>query len=150
MGGLTTTLLGRASRTFLTLAYPGGPSSIPPARRVFLDLTADQPLEPLLVPSLCEVLHTPQGRLRGYAFRLGSATYPHLKLQVIGHENNGQCIFGVDTHDAFRLGPDHPDAAGWAKLQSANRQLKEQIEHAWEADGLLTFNGLLRRELAKK
>jgi hypothetical protein len=150
MCGLTTTLLGRASRTFLTLAYPGGLSSIPPARRVFLDLASDQPLEPLLMPPLCEVLRTPQGRLRGYAFRLGSATYPHLKLQVIGQEAVGHCIFGVDTHDAICLSPNHPDTAGWAKLQSANRQLKEQIEHAWEAEGLLTFNGLLRRELARK
>jgi hypothetical protein len=32
-------------------------------------------------------------------------------------------------------------------LQAINRELKEKIEHAWEADGLLTFNALLRREL---
>jgi hypothetical protein len=150
MCGLTTALLGRASRTFLTQAYPGGPSSIPLARRVFLDLAPDQPLEPLLAPPLCEVLRAPQGKLRGYAFRLGSATYPHLKLQVIGQEHENACIFAVDTHDGFGLDPNHPDAAAWAKLQIANRQLKEQIERAWEADGLLTFNGLLRRELAKK
>ena len=48
------------------------------------------------------------------------------------------------------LDANHPDAACWKKLQTANRQLKEQIEHAWEAEGLLTFNGLLRQELAKK
>jgi hypothetical protein len=150
MCGLTTTLMGRACRTFLTLAYPGGPSSIPPGRRAFLDLAPDQPLEPLLVPPLCEVLRTPQGGLRGYAFRLGSAVYPHVKLQVTSHDSDDGWIFAVDTHDAFHLDSSHPDAAGWAKLQSANRQLKEQIERAWEADGLLTFNGLLRRELAKR
>jgi hypothetical protein len=33
-------------------------------------------------------------------------------------------------------------------LQVANRKLKEQIERAWEAAGIMTFNGLLRRELA--
>jgi hypothetical protein len=150
MHGLTTTLLGRASRTFLTLAYPGGPNAIPPPRRAFLDLSPDQPLEPLLVPPLCEILRTPQGGVRGYAFRLGSATYPHLKLQVVAHEQGDACIFIVDTHDAFHFGANHPDAAAWAKLQTANRQLKEQIERAWEAEGLLTFNGMLRRELAKK
>jgi hypothetical protein len=53
----------------------------------------------------------------------------------------------VDTHDQLRLDPRHPDAAGWAQLQAINRELKEKIEHAWEADGLLTFNALLRREL---
>jgi hypothetical protein len=36
------------------------------------------------------------------------------------------------------------------ELQTANRRLKEQIESAWEEAGLLTFNGLLRRELARK
>ncbi len=149
MHGLTTALLARASHTFLTLAYPSGPNTIPPARRAFLDLAPEQPFEPLLVPPLCEVLRTPQGGLRGYAFRLGSTTYPHLKLQVIS-QVNGAWIFAVDTHDAFHLDANHPDAAGWKKLQVANRQLKEQIERAWEADGLLTFNGLLRQELAKK
>ena len=56
-------------------------------------------------------------------------------------------IFAVDTHDALQLDPSHPDAIGWGRLQVANRQLKEQIEQIWEAQGLLTFNGLLRREL---
>jgi hypothetical protein len=55
----------------------------------------------------------------------------------------------VDTHDAIRLDPGHPDAAGWARLQAANRQLKAQIELAWEDAGLQTFNSLLRRELDK-
>lgn len=150
MCGLTATLLGQASRTFLTLAYPAGPSTIPPARRVFLDLAPEQPLEPLLVPPLCEVLRTPQRQPRGYAIRLGSASYPHLKLQVISQDNGASWIFAVDTHDALQLDANHPDAASWRKLQTANRQLKEQIEQTWDAEGLLTFNGLLRRELAKK
>src|SRR5205823_3586590 len=101
MYGLTTALLGQASRTFLSLAYPDGPSTIPSPRRAFLTLTPDQPLEPLLVPPLCEVLRTPQKELRGYAFRLGSATYPHLKLQAISQENGADWIFAVDTHDAL-------------------------------------------------
>ncbi len=150
MRGLTTTLLGRACSRFLTLAYPGGPSTIPAGKRVFLNLAPEEPLEPLLQPPLCEVLRTPQGAQRGYAIRLGSAGYPHLKLQVVSPSDGADCVFAVDTHDAFQLDDHHPDAAGWRKLQAANRQLKEQIERAWEAEGLLTFNGLLRRELAKK
>jgi hypothetical protein len=150
MHGLTTALLARASHAFLNLAYPSGPSAIPLGKCAFLNLAPGQPLEPLLVPPLCEVLRTPQGGLRGYAFRLGSATYPNLKLQVVSHDNGDAWIFAVDTHDALHLDANHPDAAGCRKLQTANRQLKEQIEHAWEADGLLTFNGLLRQELAKR
>ena len=147
--GLTPELLRQACRTFLARAYPGGPATIPPARRAFLDLAPDQPFEPLLVPPLCEVLRTPEGRIRGYAFRLGSASYPHLKLQVFTHDA-GSCLFAVDTHDVWHLGPNHPDAPGWAKLQIANRTLKEAIERDWEAEGLLTFNGLLRRDLHKE
>jgi hypothetical protein len=150
MRGLTTALLGRACSIFLTRAYPVGNCTIPPGKRAFLDLAPDQPLEPLLVPPLCEVLRTPQGDLRGYAFRLGSAIYAHLKLQVIRQNDGADWIFAVDTHDAMQLEDSHPDAACWRKLQTANCELKQRIEHAWEADGLLTFNGLLRRELARK
>lgn len=149
MKGLSATLLGHACRVFLALAYPGGRETIPPAKKAFLHLEADQPLEPLLVPPLCEVLRTPVGNLRGYAFRLGSMTYPNVKLQVVGQDEGATCIFTVDTHDTLHLDLGHPDAAAWSKLRVANRQLKEQIERAWEAAGLLTFNGMLRRELEK-
>jgi hypothetical protein len=147
--GLTPPILGQACRTFLTLAYPDGPATIPAARSVFWDLPADANFDALLKPPVCALLKTAEGRLRGYSFRLGSATYPHVKLQVVCHEEKSPCIFSVDTHDALHLDPDHPDAPGWAKLQLANRQLKVEVEHAWEAQGLLTFNGLLRKELEK-
>ena len=58
-------------------------------------------------------------------------------------------VFSVDTHDAVRVEPNHPDAPRWAQLQRANQRLKEQIEHAWAASGLLTFDALLRRDLDK-
>lgn len=149
MAGLTAALLGRACRTFLALAYPQGERSIPPAKAVFLDLPADQPLDTFLGPHLCQRLTDARGELRGYAFRLGSAAFPHVKLQVVRCDHDGGLVFGVDTHDAVFLEPGHPDAAGWAALQEANRALKEQIERAWEAEGLLTFNGLLRRGLKR-
>ena len=44
---------------------------------------------------------------------------------------------------------DHPDAAAWLDLQRANRQLKEDIERALEAEGLVTFHSLLRSALPK-
>jgi hypothetical protein len=146
MKGLTSARLGRACRIFLERAYPEGEHTIPPPRRVFLAIAPGQPLEGLLVPPLCRVLPAAGGGVRGYAFRLGSAAYPHLKLQVVGQGDG--CVFSVDTHDTVFLEPGHPDAARWGQLQVVNRQLKEQIERAWEAAGLLTFNGLLRRELA--
>lgn len=149
MRGLTTASLGCASRIFLALAYPQGPETIPPEKRPFGDLDADLDLEAILKPPVCQPLRTPEGGLRGYALRLGSSTYPHLKLQVVDVDD-GTCVFAVDTHDAPHLDLNHPEAARWAQIQEANRRLKQTIEHAWEEVGLLTFNSLLRQELAQK
>ena len=149
MKDLTTELLQRACRIFLDRAYPEGEHTIPPANLHYLALDPDQPLEHVLIPPVCQPLPLSASRLRGYALRLGSARHPHLKLQIVDHEDDG-CVFSVDTHDGLSLDSSHPDAARWRELQSANRRLKEEIERDWEAAGLLTFNGLLRRELARK
>jgi hypothetical protein len=143
MRNLTTALLGRACAIFLARAYPEG--TIPDGKRSYAQIEADQPLGPLLLPPVCQVLSAPSGGVRGYAFRLGSTVFPHLKLQVV--ECDGGCVFSVDTHDAIRLEPTHPDAERWAQVQATNRRLKEEIEHAWNGEGLLTFNELLRRGL---
>ena len=42
MQSLTTPLLCKACRIFLSLAYPDGPESIPKAKRFYYDLPADQ------------------------------------------------------------------------------------------------------------
>jgi hypothetical protein len=153
MNGLTTELLSRACRTFLTLAYPAGEESIPEKKRAFLRLSSETPLDTLLPPApaargLCEVLTNEDGSLRGYAFRLGSATFPHLKLQVVDYKQGTALVFAVDTHDAFpRSGAnavDHPDFERWTAMQKANRQLKQRVERAWEQEGLWTFPRLLR------
>jgi hypothetical protein len=151
MKGLTTDLLSRACRTFMELAYPGGESTIPPKRRPFYAMRSDQPLAAFLeAREVCEKLLTPEGGTRGYTFRLGSARFPHLKLQVIDQGPGAECVFGVDTHDALRcsLSPEETDL--WSQLQADNRRLKERIEAAWEQQGLLTFNAILRRGLEKK
>jgi hypothetical protein len=149
MKGLTAAQLGCACRIFLALAYPQGPGAVPPEKRRFGDLDPGQTLEELLQPPVCQPLGTPEGGQRGYALRLGSSSYPHLKLQVVTLDD-GTCVFAVDTHDALHLDPNHPEASRWAQIQEANRRLKPTIEHAWEEAGLLTFNSLLRRELAQK
>jgi hypothetical protein len=147
MTGLTTALLELACRIFLERAYPEGRHTVPPPKNAYLSLPADQPVESVLVPPLCQPLSRRDGQ-RGYALRLGSAAHPHLKLQILDHDKEG-CVFSVDTHDAYLIDPSHPDAARWAELQESNRRLKEEIESDWEKAGLLTFNALLRRELAR-
>jgi hypothetical protein len=141
MNELTPALLGRACDIFLAHAYPNG--AIPPAKQAYAHIRPDQPLDSLLKPPVCQE-SSGEGGTRKYAFRLGSAIFPHVKLQVSCVHG---CVFAVDTHDAIRIDPSDPDAERWGKVQAANRQLKETIERAWEAAGLLTFNALLRREL---
>jgi hypothetical protein len=151
MNGLTTDLLSRACRIFLELAYPGGEQTMAPSRRPFFAISPDQPLNTLLTMSgICQPLHTPEGALRGYAFRLGSVRFPHIKLQVISHNGGASWIFSVDTHDILRCSVSGEEAKGWAELQAENRQLKERIEQEWDKHGLLTFNRLLRNGLEKR
>jgi hypothetical protein len=161
MQELTTDLLTPACRLFLALAYPGGEATVPEPRRAFLALPPGEVVADWLqnvgAPrTLCQPVRGADGALLGYALRLGSATFPHLKLkaQWVGQGDAGAWVFAVDTHDAFfhehrRPPPDHPDAAEWVRLQVANQQLKERIERAWEREGLCTFNSLLRSELGR-
>ncbi len=160
MTGLTTDLLSSACRIFLSLAYPAGEETVPEKRRLFAHLppgqdVADYHARQPFAPASFQVIHDPDGIVRGYAIRLGSAPFPHLKLKVQWKSDRGRdmWIFAVDTHDAFsrdskRPPPDHPDAEGWSRLQRTNAELKSRIERAWDEAGLLTFNGLLRRELS--
>jgi hypothetical protein len=148
MNGLTTDLLGRACRTFLELAYPGGESTIPEQRRPFLRLSPDQPLAAVLERrDVCQTLLHPGGSVRGYALRLGSTRFPHLKLQVIALDNAASWVFTVDTHDTLKCTLTPAETEEWGRIQNENRKLKDRIERAWEGQGLLTFNAILRRGL---
>lgn len=146
MQELTAEHLAPACRIFLDLAYPNGAETMPANRRVYLDV-ADKDLGPLLGPPTGQELKTPDGQRRGYALRLGSAHFPHLKLQVVCCGDGGAWVFAVDTHDTIQFAPDDPEAERWATIQAANRCCKEAIERAWESAGLLTFHGLLRRQM---
>jgi hypothetical protein len=147
MKGLTTALLGRACQTFLDLAYPEGKDTIPAVKRAYVHIDPAQPLTGLLRPPVCQPLSGPDGVSRGYAFRLGSSAYPHLKMKAVACEAGSAWVFAVDTHDTIQLEANHPDAPAWRRLQETNRRLRDQIEAAWEGEGLLTFKGLLRRGL---
>src|SRR5947209_5625567 len=126
MQGLCTTVLGTAFRIFLRLAYPDGDETIPPPRRVYLAFRPDQPLDDWLVPPICQPTLSSDGRLRGYAWRLGCRHFAHLKLRVTWQDQGACWVFSVDTHDTVRVARDQPDAVLWAQLQQANRRLQEE------------------------
>jgi len=159
MQPLTTDLIGQACRIFLSLAYPDGDTAIPPRKRHLLQLPPGVPMLDHLdadqvTRDCCQVIPGKAGGARALLLRLGCCHYPNLKLKanLIDDDRQSVWLFSVDTHDAFSstsfLPPaDHPDAAAWLKMQAANVALKEKIEAAWDKAGLLTFNGLLRRDL---
>jgi len=151
---LSTPLLAPACRIFMDLAYPDGAPSIPEHKRPYCHIPDGARTDDYLCPApqaqgICQKLADDC-----YTFRLGSKGYANLKMKVqcVVEGRACHCVFAVDTHDAFskehtQPPADHPDAAAWLELQSANRALKEKIEAAWDAAGILTHNGLLRAEL---
>jgi hypothetical protein len=161
MTGLTTDLISTACRHFFDLAYPLGEQTVPEKRRLYAHLPPGEELADYLVehpfPSASfQTFSDADGTFRGYAFRLGCADFPHLKLKVhwMQDQNQKLWVFSVDTHDAFsrdrmRPPPDHPDAERWTRLQHANAELKVRIERALEESGLLTFNAVLRQGLSR-
>jgi len=146
----------------MELAYPGGPQTIPPKKRPYLEIDPSRPVTDYLPPApvaacVVQELSRKDGAAPGYEFRLGSTHFPHIKLRVQWMECQGKtmCVYTVDTHDAFsrqsvQPPPDHPDAAGWSALQEANRQLKDRVEDALEDAGFLTFKNLLRLDLSSR
>ena len=83
MTGLTTDSLGEACRIFLGLAYPGGPDTVPDKRRLYAELPPGHDLAEYharhpFPPASFEVVKDPDGSIRGYAVRLGSAHFPDL------------------------------------------------------------------------
>ncbi|MBI3411280.1 MAG: hypothetical protein HY040_23340 [Planctomycetes bacterium] len=143
----------------MDLAYPQGPATIIPNRLPYYDLPADKPLTEILPPApladgIVQTIASEDQAVQGYAFRLGSATFPHLKLRAQQMDHCGQAtwVFMVDTHDAFSKDnpvppPEHPDCPRWLALQNANRHLKERIEAAWAEHDLATVNSILREDL---
>jgi hypothetical protein len=159
MHRLTTDLVNQACRIFLSQAYPGDDSAVPPRKRLLLELCPGQEMLPYLeatagLKETCQVVCVKNNSPRALLIRLGCTHYPHLKLkaQLVDHEGGSEWLFNVETHDGFSATnflppPDHPDAAAWAQMQHANAALKQRIEAAWEQAGLTTFNALLRRDL---
>lgn len=154
---LATGDLARACRVFLDLAYPDGAETIPVNKRAYFDIGADSPIEDFIPPakvalSVCQELPRRQDAQRGYAFRLGSAAYPHLKLcvQPILFRDHPVWVYSVDTHDGgAKLANLMPpgEAHQWRAMIGQNRRLKEEIESALALAGFLTPNNLLQLDL---
>ncbi len=154
---LSTQDLAAACRIFMDLAYPEGPRTIPDFKMPYYEMTAERALVEFLPPAPLSVGVTKTiarnvGGMFGYEFRLGSATYPHLKLRVQAMDLHDRevWVYSVDTHDGFshvtqNLAPE--DAQQWKTLVEQNRSLKHRIEESLGQSGYMTPITLLRIDL---
>jgi hypothetical protein len=157
---LSTHDLAGACRTFMDLAYPDGARTIPDFKLPYYDMTGERSLVEFLPPAPLSVGVTKPlsrdlkgGGMFGYEFRLGCASYPHLKLRVQSMDlHDGEVwVYSVDTHDGFRQVRQNlsdEDAQKWKALVEHNRGLKHAIEQALGASGYLTPITLLRIDLS--
>lgn len=84
-----------------------------------------------------------------YSLRLGNRNYPFMKLVLQEHLLAGEFFFAVDTHDQMDIRPDLPDYEAWMAVRRFNRELKCQIEEAFDRGGLDT-SACLRRAAAAR
>lgn len=150
LDGLRTEQLVLAVQTFLSRAYAG--VEVPANRKHWQEVSAEQPLDDLLafekgVEELPARLDVNPG---GYALRLGNAWYPNMKLVVQAYGAPPGYVFGVDTHDMFKLPAGAPDAEQVRELRKRNQELARAIESDFEKLELPTQNGLLRAYLTKR
>jgi CheY-like chemotaxis protein len=136
---LTPALLRRAVDIYLAHAYPAGAARAPlvTARDFDGAPTASEWLARFERPDDTRVVGVPS-----YALRLGNYRYPFMKLVVEEYLVDEEVFFSVDTHDNLDVRPSAPDWAQWLELKAFNRELKDEIERAWLAEGLPTFEKL--------
>jgi len=154
---LSTQDLAQACRIFLSIAYPDGLHSIPAAKQPYYEIPADALVVDYLPPSknaigLCQDLSKTKAGIPGYEFRLGSMSFPHLKLRIQNMEfhHTEIWVYSVDTHDHFHHASQHltaEEAEVWQRITEQNRTLKHQIEGALAAGGYLTPKNLLKLDL---
>lgn len=138
---LTASLVNTAIGLYLQVAYGDAVSRDKHARA----FPPDMPVADVLGEFVSE--NAPSVPV--WSLRLGSAQYPHMKLQIRGTSLPGEYVFGVDRHDCFSFDDcGAPDLDAWRELQANNHALKKAIESLWAAHGVPTERDLRARAAA--
>lgn len=83
--------------------------------------------------------------------RLGNKVYPHMKLVLEQAPDGSTCFFRADTHDRHCCPPNGtPEHGAFVELMNKNQQYAQQVEQEWSAEGIPTFKGWLRQDLARR
>jgi len=143
---ITGAMLNRAIEVYLHHAYRGAPPKHPrfDDKASFPEILARQPqlFEDLSGPPVEAEGEQQLPSPRVFNLRLGSASYPHMKLALVEAFFPNEFVFAVDRHDTFHFDPNVPGYRAWCELKEINRLLKDAIEGAWYKEGLPTLRGL--------
>lgn len=131
LADLTLAKVRRAVDVYLKQAYAGAE---PPPLPAFLTGAPNSSVEVVLGAFLDESDRAPAGA-HCYALRLGNSRYPFMKLRLQEYLFQGEYFFAVDTHDQMFADQSDPELA---RLKAFNREVRCQIEAAWEGAGLPT------------
>jgi hypothetical protein len=135
----------KAVEIYLGLAYEGAPPVVVQSQlRMMRAAGADLYKSAVVTRDLA----VPPTR---YSVRLGNRYYPHMKLTIELAPDDRSWLFRADTHDRHVCPPENsPEYASFVSLMEQNQKLSEAIEAAWSQQGLRTFKGYLRDDLAAR
>ena len=137
--------LRQAVRIYLARAYPDG--SPPAAVIERLECLERSDITSALACACVEAEDGCDGPAGRFALRLGSADYPHARLMLERCSGCQDFVFSVDTHDShFLFGAEvSPETRQrFEAIQEKNRRFKADVERAWTAAGLPTFERFIR------
>jgi hypothetical protein len=143
-------VLRRAVELYIAFAYE--PGSLPEVVRRRLEWPAASDVSSLLSHAPFERVGKAGPDAQSvFALRLGTARYPHMKLQIQPWPNAAGFLLSVNTHDqVLSLDPHSADAPAFRSLQAENQRLKETIEQAWDQAGVPTFLRYLREYIESR
>lgn len=145
---VTSELLKQAIDMYLAIAYPQGGWSESVAERARLPeglrgaaLLSDARFE--RVPA-----EAPVEAATRFNLRLGNAGYLHMKLGIDRVSDSDEYVLVVDTHDKhFSEMVQEKERQEYRDLLANNQRLHDEIQNAWSAAGLPTFERYLRSRL---
>ena len=144
LSALRIDLLRRAIAIYLEIAYGGAEPPEAIRRRLEWGDGTD-PAAILTRPPFERATRPGPDQPAVFALRLGNARYPHMKFQVQPWANASGFMLAVNTHDqVMAFDPKGADADAFRALQEANQRYKDEIELAWDREGLPTFLRYLR------
>lgn len=86
-----------------------------------------------------------------FSLRLGNRNYQHMKLVVERAPSGRGFLLRVDTHDLHACpDPGAGEYGSFRTLMALNRSLAQEIEAAWDREGLPTFKTFLKNDLERR